>query len=173
MAVKDTTLARIFGISFRYLLLSDFIWTSNLPRRTFSLNFLFPDLLHFPTFSSINLEFHIMARKSFQQEWISLVARHKPSVLTLASQVLAAAVHSAVKVLLNSGSSISPFQILFIRMSITGIGCSLYLWVAGVPDFPFGQREIRKLLGIRALSGICGACGMYCKASRYSPGTSR
>lgn len=93
----------------------------------------------------------------------SFVARHRASLVVLASQGSAAILHGFVKALENGADPIGPFQVLLIRMLITGIGCSLYLWVKGIADFPLGPREVRPLLLLRAVGGILGAGGMYCE----------
>lgn len=95
----------------------------------------------------------------------SLVARHRASLVVLASQVSAAILHGFVKALENGTDRVSPFQILLIRMLITGFGCSLYLWHRREPEFPLGPPEVRPLLLLRAFCGILGAGGMYCTKS--------
>lgn len=102
----------------------------------------------------------------------SFFSRHKPSVVVLASQLSAAVVHGVVKALENgkgeldveSGRGpVDPFLILMVRMLITGVACSLYLWYRRVPEFPLGPREVRPLLLLRAIGGVLGAGGMYCE----------
>lgn len=99
----------------------------------------------------------------------SLVARHGASLVVLASQVSAAILHGFVKALENGTDPVSPFQILLVRMLITGFGCSLYLWHRSGPEFPLGPRDVRPLLLLRAFCGILGAGGMYCKESLSLP----
>lgn len=96
------------------------------------------------------------------EERQSLMARHKPSAVVLASQISAAVVHGVVKNLENGEDTVNPFQILLVRMLITGIGCSLYLWLKRVPEFPSGPRDVRSLLILRGVGGVLGAGGMYC-----------
>lgn len=98
----------------------------------------------------------------------SFLARHKPSAVVLASQISAGLVHGVVKVLENGDDAVDPFQILLIRMVITGVGCSLFLYHQRVPEFPLGDREVRPLLLLRAVGGILGAGGMYCKSNSPS-----
>ncbi|KAK9246009.1 hypothetical protein V1506DRAFT_457823 [Lipomyces tetrasporus] len=52
-------------------------------------------------------------------------------------------------------------QIVFTRMSITTIACTLYMWMKGVPDAPLGPKEVRPLLVARGLTGFFGLFGMY------------
>ncbi|KAG6367309.1 hypothetical protein INS49_001496 [Diaporthe citri] len=84
----------------------------------------------------------------------SFVARHKPSFLVLASQVSAAFIHGIVKVLETGERPVHPFQILQVRLFITGISCTLYLWCSGFPDFFLGPKDVRPLLVIRAVGGF-------------------
>lgn len=98
----------------------------------------------------------------------SFLARHKPSAVVLLSQISAAIVHGVVKGLENGDDDVDPFQILLIRMVITGVGCSLFLWHQKVPEFPLGEREVRPMLLLRAVGGILGAGGMYCRVITIS-----
>lgn len=102
------------------------------------------------------------------EERPSFVARHRASAVVLLSQISAAIVHGVVKALESGTDPFDPPQILLIRMLITGIGCSLCLWLKSVPEFPLGPREARPLLVLRALGGILGAGGMYCKQSLWN-----
>lgn len=104
----------------------------------------------------------------------SFLARHKPSLIVLASQVSAAIVHGVVKSLETTSSSnangaVDPFQILLVRMVITGVACSAYLWFKRVPDFPWGHHDVRHILLLRAFGGVLGAGGMYCEFVFASP----
>ncbi|PSR93858.1 hypothetical protein BD289DRAFT_451670 [Coniella lustricola] len=94
----------------------------------------------------------------------SLLARHKPSLIVLGSQISAAIVHGVVKSVETASTAkhaVDPFQILLVRMVITGVACSAYLWFKRVPDFPWGHRDVRHVLLLRALGGVLGAGGMY------------
>ena len=100
----------------------------------------------------------------------SFVDRHRPSILVLASQVTAAFIHGIVKVLETGERPVHPFQILQIRLFVTGISCMLYLWYRGVPDFLLGPKDVRPLLVVRAAGGVCGAIGFYCMRSARDSG---
>lgn len=91
------------------------------------------------------------------------MSRHKPSLVVLASQVSAAVVHGVVKSLESGADAVDPFQILLVRMAITGVGCSTYMWLRRVPEFPLGDRDLRPMLLLRAAGGVLGAGGMYCQ----------
>lgn len=45
---------------------------------------------------------------------------------------------------------------MFVRMAITSLLCTLYMWLARVKHFPFGQKGVRKLLMARAFGGFFG-----------------
>lgn len=115
-----------------------------------------------------SLSFLEMSTKRFEMDTAarsSFLARHKPSAVVLASQVSAAVVHGVVKALETGGAqpTVDPFQILLVRMLITGTGSSLYLWYRRVPGFPLGPHELRPILIARGIGGVLGAGGMYCK----------
>lgn len=45
---------------------------------------------------------------------------------------------------------------MFVRMAITLILCSVYMWWARVDHFPFGPKDVRKLLVARGFGGFIG-----------------
>lgn len=55
----------------------------------------------------------------------------------------------------------NPFQILFVRMSVTFLLCILYMKVAKVPDSPWGPPELRIWLFLRGVTGFFGVFGLY------------
>ncbi|KAI8246632.1 hypothetical protein K4K57_003560 [Colletotrichum sp. SAR 10_99] len=93
----------------------------------------------------------------------SFLERHKPSLLVLASQISAAALNGLAKLLETGDEPIHPFQVLFVRFFITGIGATIVLWRTQAPSFPWGLPELRPLLALRAAAGVFGAFGFYCK----------
>ena len=58
-------------------------------------------------------------------------------------------------------SSLIAIQILFVRMAITVVLGSLYMFIKKIPDFPFGAKGIRLLLLARGVGGFFGVFGMY------------
>ena len=48
-------------------------------------------------------------------------------------------------------------EILFVRMSATLVASLIYMWLAKVPDAPFGKKEVRKLLIVRGVGGFFGS----------------
>lgn len=53
-------------------------------------------------------------------------------------------------------------QIIFVRMIVTAVLGSLYMWYKKVPDFPLGPRGVRGLLFLRGMAGFIGLFGLYC-----------
>ena len=50
---------------------------------------------------------------------------------------------------------------MFVRMSITAILATAYIWWARIPDAPFGPKGVRLLLVARGVGGFFGAFGIY------------
>ncbi|KUI56239.1 hypothetical protein VP1G_03653 [Cytospora mali] len=55
----------------------------------------------------------------------------------------------------------ASMNILFVRMSITTLGITAWLWKQNKPDNILGKRENRKLLLVRAFGGFLGVFGLY------------
>lgn len=53
-------------------------------------------------------------------------------------------------------------QILFVRMSVTTLGITLWLWKQQKPSNILGKKENRLLLLVRAFGGFLGVFGLYC-----------
>lgn len=94
---------------------------------------------------------------------LSFLERHKPVLLVLSSQISAAGLNGLAKLFETGGEPIHPFQVLFVRFLITGIGCTIYLWVNERASFPTGPSELRHLFALRAAAGVFGAFGFYCE----------
>lgn len=93
--------------------------------------------------------------------------------LVLVSQFFGCLMNIATRLLETPGSHgtpMHPFQILFVRQSITSvITCTYALWTRSVPHFPLGPPGvIRLLLVARGLFGFMGVVGMYFSL-RYLP----
>ncbi len=89
--------------------------------------------------------------------------RNQGLFLVSFSQLFGALMNVITRLLELEGEGMHPFQILFARQLLTFIFCSAWMWYTKVPDFPFGRKDIRKLLCLRALSGFFGIYGMYCE----------
>ena len=57
-------------------------------------------------------------------------------------------------------------QILFVRMAITTVLSTSYMWWTNIQHFPFGLPEVRWLLVARGIGGFFGVFGMYCEHYR-------
>ncbi|KAJ8131026.1 hypothetical protein O1611_g2601 [Lasiodiplodia mahajangana] len=97
-------------------------------------------------------------------EAMSLIERHYPSLLVIASQMVAATVNAAAKFCETGPEQIHPFMILHIRMLVTGLGCSLYLSQIGSSTAVafFGAADVRGLIALRAIGGVFSATGFFC-----------
>ncbi|OJJ83352.1 DMT family transporter [Aspergillus glaucus CBS 516.65] len=87
----------------------------------------------------------------------------KGMILVLLSQFFGASMNVMTQYLEvdgERGAGMDPFQILFVRMSITVIASYLYMWYAQVPD-PLGRRPVIGLLTLRAVGGFFGVFGLY------------
>lgn len=98
----------------------------------------------------------------------SVIETHRPSLYVLASQVVAATLNAAAKFIETRDEAVHPFIILYARMLITTLGCTAYLLLRKTPDriskanILFGTRDVRWLLVVRALGGVCSATGFFC-----------
>lgn len=93
----------------------------------------------------------------------SFFSRHKPAFFVLASQIFASILHTLAQVLETGSEPIHPSVILLVRLIVTGIFCTLHLWRTNAKDFPLGPQEVRPLLILRAVGGVSGATGFYCR----------
>ncbi|MCJ1389262.1 hypothetical protein MMC18_002118 [Xylographa bjoerkii] len=87
--------------------------------------------------------------------------RNKGLALVLISQLFGGLMNVATRLLEGGNDALSPFQILFARMSITAALCYLYMWWTKVKHAPLGKREVRWLLVVRGLTGFFGVYGIY------------
>ncbi|ROV92308.1 hypothetical protein VSDG_07280 [Cytospora chrysosperma] len=55
----------------------------------------------------------------------------------------------------------ASMNILFVRMSVTTLGITAWLWKQNKPSNILGKRENRKLLLLRAFGGFLGVFGLY------------
>ena len=104
--------------------------------------------------------------KDFETQ--SFIERNRPALFVLASQVVAVTLNAATKVIETSPDAVDPFIILHVRMLIMGVGCTLYLRDTGSlkPESFFGTPDVRCLLLLRVLGGVCSATGFLCTFSQ-------
>lgn len=88
----------------------------------------------------------------------------KGARLVLASQVIAVFVNGLAKSLQSTGV-IDTAQILQGRMFITLAVNSSALLSRYPDELPLGTEDVRDLLTLRTIGGICGAAGFYCMPS--------
>ncbi|CAA9966492.1 PHD multi-domain protein [Pyrenophora teres f. maculata] len=84
----------------------------------------------------------------------------KSSLLVLASQIFGVIIHSLAKSLSTTGK-VDPQQILQIRMFITLSFNVLVLTYQYPEELPLGSSDIKHLLALRSLGGLCGSFGYY------------
>lgn len=99
-------------------------------------------------------------RTTLHASWI----RNKGLALVLLAQIFGTLMNVTTRLLEtegNGGQGMHPFHILFMRMGITFLLASLYMWWSQTEHFPFGAPGIRLLLIARGLSGFFGVYGMY------------
>lgn len=90
--------------------------------------------------------------------------RNKGLFLMLLAQFFGVLMNVSTRILEiegNSGKGFHPFQILFVRMGITFVLASAYMYWQKTPHFPLGAPEVRSLLVARGFCGFFGVFGMY------------
>lgn len=99
-------------------------------------------------------------------KWYSIQAiRHNVKanegfLLIASSQLFFAIINTLVK-LLQQVVDVPTWEIIWIRMSITWLGCFIYMKRAGIPHALLGPPEARVLLCVRGASGFFGLYGIY------------
>ncbi|KAK6194355.1 tRNA (adenine(58)-N(1))-methyltransferase non-catalytic subunit trm6 [Pestalotiopsis sp. IQ-011] len=96
-------------------------------------------------------------RSSFWSQW----HRNGGPMLIVLSQLFGAIMNLSTRVL-ELEDNLHPMQILCARMTATVSVCFVYMWYRPIPSAPWGPREIRPLLVLRACSGFVGLYGMWC-----------
>ncbi|KAI4201840.1 MAG: hypothetical protein LQ350_003040 [Teloschistes chrysophthalmus] len=86
---------------------------------------------------------------------------HRGPLCVLGSQLFGALMNVTARLLETSGAPLNTIQVMFVRMSITVVLSTLYMWWTNVRDFPFGPREVRGLLLARGFGGFFGLLGIY------------
>ena len=91
--------------------------------------------------------------------------KNKGMLLVLAAMCFGSGMNVGTRLLETPGphgAPMHPYQILFVRQSITATCCTVYgIWSHKIPDFPFGAPKIRWLLVSRGLCGFFGVFGFY------------
>lgn len=84
-----------------------------------------------------------------------------PSICVALAQLFGALMNLSARFMELEGDGMHPVQLLFYRQGLSAIGCSIYMWKAGFPDFPLPHKGIRLLLFFRSFSGFFGIYGMW------------
>jgi drug/metabolite transporter (DMT)-like permease len=103
--------------------------------------------------------------KGFKGHIRSFWIRNKGMLLVLAAMFFGSGMNVGTRLLETPGphgAPMHPYQILFVRQSITATCCTVYgIWSKKIPHFPFGPPKIRWLLISRGLCGFFGVFGFY------------
>ncbi|KAI4262636.1 MAG: hypothetical protein L6R42_002193, partial [Xanthoria sp. 1 TBL-2021] len=99
--------------------------------------------------------------RSWKARCNALWLANKGLLLVLVAQLFGVLMNVTTRLLETSGNPLNTFQVMFVRMAITSFLCTLYMWLAKVKHFPFGQKGVRKLLMARAFGGFFGLLGIY------------
>ncbi|ETI23603.1 hypothetical protein G647_05405 [Cladophialophora carrionii CBS 160.54] len=114
---------------------------------------------------AISRQNHRPTASRFRAAWDSFIETNYGAILVLASQGFGTGMNISTRLLETPGphgEPMHPFQILFVRQSITAIICTVYgMSTKRIPDFPWGQRGIRWLLVLRGVTGFLGVFGLY------------
>ncbi|KAL8720244.1 MAG: hypothetical protein Q9225_002876 [Loekoesia sp. 1 TL-2023] len=86
----------------------------------------------------------------------TLWTANKGLVLVLVAQLFGALMNVTTRLLETSGEPLNTFQVMFARTGITLVMGTVYMWWAEVDGFPFGPKEVRKLLMARGFGGFFG-----------------
>lgn len=94
--------------------------------------------------------------------WNSLIYSYAGVKLLLLSQFFNAGMAATTRLLeTTSDPPFHPLQILFVRMTITYVGCFAFMYWKGIPDFIIGPPGVRLLLMLRGTVGFFGVFGLY------------
>jgi drug/metabolite transporter (DMT)-like permease len=108
------------------------------------------------------MTFHMAKRSTLDSPKRGFFSQNRGALLVLLSQVLSSLVNVAVKILVTGlQTPVHPVQILNTRMIVTLFMGVWYCWYNEVPDHPFGPKDVRCLMLVRAVGGACGALGFY------------
>ncbi|KAJ1326921.1 U3 small nucleolar RNA-associated protein 25 [Microdochium nivale] len=101
--------------------------------------------------------------RSWRGSLKSFYERNFGLFLVFVAQSFGSVMSTAAKLLTSAGAEnqLSALQIIFVRMLVTAVLGSAYMWYKQVPDFPLGPRGCRRLLVLRGLAGFTGLFGLY------------
>lgn len=87
------------------------------------------------------------------------ITTNKGLLMIALAQVFFSLMNVMAKLLSEIG--MSTFTLIFVRMSITYVLASLYMYSTSVPDWFLGPKEVRHLLVLRSTVGFAGLFSIY------------
>ncbi|KAI5854525.1 hypothetical protein GGS23DRAFT_472361 [Durotheca rogersii] len=90
--------------------------------------------------------------------------KNEAPLLLLLAQFFGALMNLIARLLEVGEGAIHPMRLLFVRMSMTVIGASLYIWWRRIPHGVLGHKDVRWLLVLRGVCGFFGIYGMWYSA---------
>ncbi|KAI1100280.1 hypothetical protein F4804DRAFT_344844 [Jackrogersella minutella] len=87
--------------------------------------------------------------------------KNKAPLLMFLAQFFGALMNLGARLLEVDEKPMHPIQLLFVRMVMTTIFSSLYIWWKKIPHGILGPRNVRWLLVLRAFMGFWGIYGMW------------
>lgn len=112
-------------------------------------------------------KYHTYVASSHTRNIYRLWARNRSCFLVVIAVIFGSVMTLFTKLLETGQHKMHPLRILFLRMVVTSILCFLPLYFKKDGGSPFGSREVRWLLVIRALSGFFGLCGIWMSISAF------
>lgn len=98
---------------------------------------------------------------------IRFLEQNQSCMFVIISSVFGSVMALFTKLLELGGGGMHPFQILFMRMVVTTIGGTAYLWWKRVPNALLGQKGARGLLLFRGVSGFLGIFGIWTAIRKF------
>lgn len=92
---------------------------------------------------------------------------NRSCMLVVISSLFGSAMAVFTKLLELDGGGMHPFQVLFLRMAVTTIGCTAYLWWKRIPHSLLGPKGFRGLLLFRGISGFFGIFGIWSAIRKF------
>lgn len=112
-------------------------------------------------------KYHTYVASSHIPNIYRLWARNRSYFLVIIAVIFGSVMTLFTKLLETGENKMHPLRILFLRMVVTSILCFITLYFKKEGGSPFGPREVRWLLVIRALSGFFGLCGIWMSISAF------
>ncbi|KAL8795671.1 MAG: hypothetical protein Q9195_001909 [Heterodermia aff. obscurata] len=101
--------------------------------------------------------------RAWNAQPVTFWSRNKGLILVVLAQAFGALMSLTTRLLETEGShgsSMHPFQILFVRMFITLLFSLVYMYWAKIPHAPLGHKDVRALLVARGIAGLVSLFGV-------------